>query len=91
MFVSYADIALTQDYKPSFITSVVAGAIKAYDLPDLMAAVTPGSLLVVNPLNAMGAVYNDQVFSDSNAPGNFQMVRDLNENQTLDTVLEWLR
>jgi hypothetical protein len=101
MFVSYADIALTPDYKPSFITSVVAGAIKAYDLPDLMASVAPGSLLVVNPLNAMGAVCNDeeissllnsrdQVFGDSNSPVNFQMARDLNENQTLDTVLEWL-
>jgi dienelactone hydrolase len=102
MFVSYADIALTPDYKPSFITSVVAGAIKAYDLPDLMASVAPGSLLVVNPLNAMGAVCNDeeissllnsrdQVFGDSNSPVNFQMARDLNENQTLDTVLEWLK
>jgi hypothetical protein len=49
----------------------------------------------------MGAVCNDeeissllnsrdQVFGDSNSPVNFQMARDLNENQTLDTVLEWL-
>ena len=38
-FLSYAELALVPDYKPSFITSVVAGAINSYDLPDIMAGI----------------------------------------------------
>ncbi len=53
-FLSFAEIALTHEYKASFIHSTVAGAIEEYDLADLMAALCPRKLCVINPLLADG-------------------------------------
>ena len=54
-FLSFADIARSREYVPAFIPSTVSGALKGYDLPDLMAAVCPRKVLIVNPLSAKGA------------------------------------
>lgn len=48
-FLRFADIALSRDYKPGFIPSVVAGSLEAYDLPDLMAAFAPRQLMIIDP------------------------------------------
>ena len=53
-FLSFAGIAHSREYSPSFIPSTVAGAIEKYDLPDLMAALSPRKLLIVNPLSGNG-------------------------------------
>jgi len=53
-FISFAEIALSREYSPGFIPSTVAGAIEAYDLEDLMAALYPRKLLIINPLDANG-------------------------------------
>ena len=53
-FISFADIALTREYTPAFIPSTVAGAIEKYDLPDLMAALCPRKVLIINPLSGNG-------------------------------------
>ena len=45
--VSFAEIALSFKYSASSIPSTVAGAIEKYDLPDLMAAVCPRKLMIV--------------------------------------------
>lgn len=59
-FLSFADIAAKAEYKPAFIPSTVAGAIEKYDLPDLMAALCPRKLLVINPLSAKGDPAGDE-------------------------------
>ena len=59
-FLSFADIAETRDYTPAFIPSTVAGAIEAYDLPDLMAALCPRKVLIINPLAADGEPAGDK-------------------------------
>jgi hypothetical protein len=55
-FISFADIALSRDYPPGFIPSTVAGALKAYDLADLMAAFCPRKLLIFNPQSGNGTL-----------------------------------
>jgi len=53
-FISYADIVLHREYTPAYIPSTVAGAIEKYDLPDLMAALSPRKLLIINPRSGNG-------------------------------------
>ena len=94
-FLSYAELALVPDYKPSFITSVVAGAIKSYDLPDVMAAVNPRSLLVVNPVDPLGKEYiNGESAALLKFPSeyheDFTVVRGLSQNQLPAQILSWL-
>jgi hypothetical protein len=45
---------------PAFITSTVAGAIEKYDLPDLMAALCPRKLLIMNPLASDGSAISEK-------------------------------
>jgi hypothetical protein len=94
-FLSYAALALSPDYKPAFITSVVAGAINAYDLPDLMTAVNPRNLLIVNPVNAMGQEYPDDeparlLKYPMDQHQNFSMVNSQSEDQQIEQILSWL-
>lgn len=53
-FLSFADIALSHQYLPSFIPSTVSGAIESYDLADLMAMLCPRKLIVINPQTSNG-------------------------------------
>jgi cephalosporin-C deacetylase-like acetyl esterase len=59
-FLSFADIALTREYAPEFIPSTVAGAIDAYDLPDLLGALCPRKVMIINPLSANGDPADDK-------------------------------
>ncbi len=59
-FLSYADIAMSWDYKTSFIHSTVPGAINEYDLPDLIAYLNPRKIHIVNPLEADGSIGSHQ-------------------------------
>lgn len=47
--LSYAAIASKENYPTSWIYSTVSGALSNYDLPDLMAAISPRKLWVINP------------------------------------------
>ena len=101
-FISYAEIAMAPDYQPSFIPSVVAGAIKSYDLPDLMAAFSPRKLMVINPVDPQGAAYSgeqlegllhfpDKVYQTSNTAGHWKVSHDLTENQWSEQLAEWFK
>jgi len=59
-FMSFADIVLNPDYTPAFIPSTVAGAIEEYDLCDLMAALSPRKLLIINPQSQTGDPASDE-------------------------------
>ena len=68
-FTSFADIVLNGDYSPAFIPSTVAGAIEKYDLPDLMAALSPRKVLIINPLSGNGdPAGDDQKFCNLSYP-----------------------
>ncbi|MFC1718761.1 hypothetical protein ACFL6S_34235 [Candidatus Poribacteria bacterium] len=46
--ISYRSIVMNRYYSSSFIHATVAGALTAYDLPDLAGCIAPRKLLMVN-------------------------------------------
>jgi dienelactone hydrolase len=54
-YSSYRSIVMTRYYKPVYILSCVAGALQAYDLPDLAASLAPRKLLIVDMRDGSGA------------------------------------
>jgi cephalosporin-C deacetylase-like acetyl esterase len=101
-FISFADIALIPEYAPAFIPSTVAGAIDKYDLPDLMAALCPRKVLIINPLSGNGDPAGDNelmsylsypniVFTQKGVEDHFQHVS-LGEGQPVyEPFIKWLR
>jgi cephalosporin-C deacetylase-like acetyl esterase len=53
-YTSYRSIAASRFYNPHFIHSVVPGALKEYDLPDLAGLVAPRRLFIIGPVDATG-------------------------------------
>jgi hypothetical protein len=101
-FLSFAEIALTREYKPSFIPSTVSGAIEEYDLPDLMSSLCPRKLIIIDPLSGdgqkaeelqakKGILLPTKVYLTKGVPENFN-INCLDEKQTiLEPLLSWLR
>jgi len=101
-FLSFAGIALEAQYKPAFISSTVAGAIERYDLPDLMAALSPRKVMILNPLSATGEpagkenkvrhlTYPGMVFKHRGVEENFR-VAVVDEGQPVyEQIIKWLR
>ncbi|TMU50708.1 alpha/beta hydrolase family protein [Flagellimonas algicola] len=101
-FLSYYDIATTQSYDPSLISFTVPGALKAYDLPDLMASIYPRNIKIVNPISADGnlkTVYNIESFLESasgvhkpvkNSLGPNSNIQISIDHQPKDGIIKWL-
>lgn len=53
-YSSYRSIVMNRFYEPRFIPSSVAGALQAYDLPDLAASLAPRKMLVAGVTNGAG-------------------------------------
>ena len=101
-FLSFADIALSREYTPAFIPSTVAGAINKYDLPDLMAALCPRKVLILNPLTANGdpagadenscyLSYPRIVYTQKGAGDNFGHATTDEAQPVNELIIEWLR
>ncbi len=101
-FLSYAEIAGSHEYKPSFIHSTVAGAIDEYDLPDLIASLCPRKILVVNPTSANGEKADDtksnqnlvfpfKVYADRNAINKIDLKNNIDDHLILEQLLSWLK
>ena len=101
-FMSFADIGLSHEYTPAFIPSTVAGAIEKYDLPDLMAALCPRGLLIINPLGSNGSpaeedkkscylTYPNIVYSQKGAKNNFKHFIADDDNLINDAIINWLK
>ncbi len=99
--LSYTDIALSREYDPALIPSTVAGAITAYDLPDLMAALSPRQLMIINPLLVDGSMADENgvaeslafpvsIYSEKGIGGNFRFTCTKKESQVHKEILEWL-
>ena len=101
-FLSFADIALSREYSPGFIPSTVAGAIDKYDLPDLMAALCPRKVLILNPLSANGDPAGDDeklcyltypkiVYTQKGVEDNFKHSVVGEGQQVYEQIIKWLR
>ncbi len=51
---SYRSVVMNRFYDPHFLYGAVAGALKAYDLPDLEATLAPRKLTMINIVNGQG-------------------------------------
>jgi len=100
--ISYNSIVMNRFYKPSFILSSVAGALTAYDLPDLCAALTPRKLLMVNVVDQNGKLagkdllekellFTKSVYSKKNVSDNLEICN-WEAYQSIDEVfLSWAK
>lgn len=52
--ISYRTLVMNRFYKPAFVHAAVAGALTAYDLPDLAASLAPRPVLMMNAVGASG-------------------------------------
>lgn len=69
-YVSYRSMVMNRLYKPAFIFSAVPGALKAFDLPDIAAALAPGKLLIAGITDG-----NGQPLSPENAEADIAVIR----------------
>jgi hypothetical protein len=80
--ISYSTIVMNQYYEPRFTHGAVAGALTAYDLPDLAACIAPREILLINPCDQRGFTVDiytlkeeiaivDSAYSSAVAKGNF--------------------
>ncbi|MFC2125654.1 alpha/beta hydrolase family protein [Bacteroidota bacterium] len=99
-FLSYTGIATTRFYEPGFIPHTVAGTLDTYDLPDLMAALSPRNLLVLNPRQASGEpakedeIQKEYAFPfkvyDVNTQNNFNVINTQENDEKIKSLLLWL-
>ena len=101
-FLSFAEIALSPSYQTSFIPSTVAGAIKRYDLPDLMAALCPSKILIIDAFVADGSLavkskvtdlltYPVSVFDSRGVGGNFIYLNTFEGQSFMEPLLNWIK
>lgn len=95
--ISYQSLVETEYYQSRWIPETVAGALTAYDLPDLAALTAPGKLAIINPVNAAGdnvssgrlnSVYSfvRQAYENQGYSGNLQLVTGVQTNKIDDMV-----
>ena len=101
-FISFADIVLNRDYSPAFIPSTVAGAIEKYDLPDLMAALSPRKILIINPRSGNGEPAGDDqkscdlsypriVYNQKGVGDHFKHVVVDEDKAVNEQIIKWLK
>ncbi len=101
-YSSYQSIVMNHFYNSSFISSVVPGALKAYDLPDLAASLAPRKLLMANVTDGnskstdVESINKDleiikTAYHSRNADKNLNIVT-LKQNEKLnDFLMEWIK
>ncbi|MEO8962729.1 MAG: xylan esterase, partial [Ginsengibacter sp.] len=63
-YSSYNSVAMSRLYDPKFINSLVSGAVKFYDLPDLAASLAPRKLIMIKTTDGSGNIDPDNVNKD---------------------------
>ena len=94
---SYGSVAMERLYDARFVNQFVAGALMAYDLPDLAASLAPANLLIINPLAGNGdrkasagadLDYIRSVYLAAGMPGRLNMVYRLPEDEAFSFFLD---
>jgi len=68
--ISYESIVMNKNYDSVWVHSMVAGALMAYDLPDLAATIAPRRLLFINPVNE-----NSEIVKNTGDLNRYEFVR----------------
>ena len=101
-YSSYYSIVMNRYYQPGYIHGAVPGALKAYDLPDLAASLSPRKLLIAGPTDGNGKSLDAEninkdfeviksTYRIQNAEGQLD-IRTLKPDQKLDVLLsDWIK
>jgi hypothetical protein len=101
-YSSYQSIVMNRFYNPKFVYSIVPGALKAYDLPDLAASLAPRKLFMVNVTDGNSKSTDiDSINKDldpvkiayhyRNADGQLNIVTEKSTEKIFDLYLEWMK
>ncbi len=95
--VSYRSIVMSNFYNPAFAANAVAGALTAYDLPDLIGSVAPKKIALVDLKDQMNESAGSQLidaemtfpkaaYTQKGASGNLRIIP---ASENIVTVAEW--
>ena len=93
---SYSSIVFEKNYHPKYIMSALPGIIGKYDLPDLVTALSPMKICMVNPVNSLDQMIDnstfDQIYEDAKKKyansSNFTVTFD--EREVLVKINQWI-
>ena len=83
--VSYRALVRERDYAPRFIPSAVAGALTAYDLPELAASLQPRSLLAAGVTDAKG-----EPVASQHVQAGWSDAWSIRDTADIDALINWL-
>jgi hypothetical protein len=101
-YSSYGSIVMNSFYNPEFVYSTVPGALKAYDLPDLEAGLSPRKLLMTGVTDGNGKTSDiesidkdleivKKAYHSKNADKQLNIIT-IKQNEKLnDYLFEWLK
>jgi cephalosporin-C deacetylase-like acetyl esterase len=93
--ITYESFVLNRYYRPELVHSVVPGALREYDLPDLAAALAPRGLLLVNAIDQWRepvSVEETRNTYQQTLPtgGRFDVLRTRSSESWIEAVADWL-
>jgi hypothetical protein len=62
---SYQSIVDERNYHPKYVMSTAAGIIGKYDIPDLVTALYPLKICIINPVNSMDQMIDNTLFDQA--------------------------
>lgn len=101
-YCSYQSIVSNRFYQPGFVQNLVAGALPAYDLPDLEASLAPRKLLMVGTTDGNGENTNPNsidkdldivktTYKQKNASQQLSIIQFLAKEKLYDELTNWLQ
>jgi len=101
-YSSYKSIVMNRFYNPKFVYSMVPGALKAYDLPDIAAALAPRKLLMANVTDGNSMITDIENINEDldliktsyhlqNADEHLNIVSYKSKEKIFDLYLEWMK
>jgi len=62
---SYRSIVQEKEYHPKYVMSTPAGVIANYDMPDLVTAISPLKICMLNPVNSLDQPIDNPIFDQT--------------------------
>ena len=93
---SYQSIVLEKNYHPKYVMSALPGIIAHYDVCDLVTAIYPLRMCILNPVNSLEEKIDsklfDQTFTDAKQKyaGSQNLMVGCNENDLFSKLEQWL-
>ena len=101
-YSSYRSVVMNRFYNPAFIQSTVAGALTAYDLPDLAASLAPRKLIMADVTDGLGETQDSEAIMEDlsfiktaykakKADGQLNIIARETSEKPYDLFVEWIK